>query len=182
MSDPEQGLDDVKTRRATASDAAQLAALAVHVWLEIYSTQGVAREDAAHVFAVFTPRVVSELLGNPRRVLYVAERQDCLLGFSQACLSVPHAEVSARLPVELERLYVQSRSHGRGIGRRLLAEAEAFAAANGADAIWLTVWVENERALEFYARSGYTDIAETRFCYEGQEVLNRLLVKHDVGA
>ncbi len=170
-------MDDVEIRPAQSDDAVPLAALAVEVWLETYATQGVSRADATHVFAELNPAAMRAVLADPHRAVHVAARPRHLLAFSQIRLDARHAMVAARAPAELERIYVQARFCGRGLGARLLAASERFAASRGADAVWLTAWSENERALAFYARHGWTDIGETRFEYQGEVVANRLLVK-----
>jgi ribosomal protein S18 acetylase RimI-like enzyme len=44
---------------------------------------------------------------------------------------------------------------GRGIGRRLLAGVEAWAAAKGADTIRLDVFANNDLGFEFWQRNGF---------------------------
>ena len=44
---------------------------------------------------------------------------------------------------------------GRGVGKRLLQDAEAYGRACGCDESVLSVWAANAHAREFYRRQGY---------------------------
>lgn len=55
----------------------------------------------------------------------------------------------------IHNLYVAPQRRGRGIGSRLLTEAEATLAAEGADRISLETLVDNDDAKRFYETRGY---------------------------
>jgi N-acetylglutamate synthase-like GNAT family acetyltransferase len=63
---------------------------------------------------------------------------------------------------ELDALFVEPKVWRRGIGRRLIEEARAFACADGATSLFV---VANPRAQDFYAACGFALIGEapTRF-------------------
>ncbi|MGB3122219.1 MAG: GNAT family N-acetyltransferase, partial [Pseudomonas sp.] len=78
---------------------------------------------------------------------------------------------------ELQRLYIQERFTGLGIGQQLLQAAEHHAARQGASLLWATVWVGNERALGFYPRRGYAALGEPTYTFQGETHGNRLFGK-----
>ena len=55
----------------------------------------------------------------------------------------------------LTELFLVPEARGRGLGRKLLAEAEIVAKRHGAHALHLMVRPENERAYGLYLRAGY---------------------------
>jgi len=55
----------------------------------------------------------------------------------------------------LDNVYVREGMRGRGIGRRLLAGVEAWAAAKGADTIRLDVFANNDLGFELWQRNGF---------------------------
>lgn len=71
--------------------------------------------------------------------------------------------VAGPAPVQLRRLYVDARHHGRGLGRQLLDAAYAAARELGGRTLWLTVWERNERAIAFYSRCGFRIVGDTTF-------------------
>jgi ribosomal protein S18 acetylase RimI-like enzyme len=78
---------------------------------------------------------------------------------------------------EVFRLYVQRPFLRRGLGRALMAKAEASAPARGLDAIWLTAWAGNHGALAFYQSQGFRDVGVTEYVIDGVGYENRVLCK-----
>jgi GNAT superfamily N-acetyltransferase len=121
--------------------------------------------------------VYEGLLDDPAVTLLVAECDGHLVGFSQVRNGARHALVEDAAAAELDRLYVQERFTGRGVGRDLLRHAEKAAAARGADTLWLTAWEGNARALQFYARRGYQALGMTTYTIDGEAFPNHVFGK-----
>ena len=75
-----------------------------------------------------------------------------------------------KLPVEpsdssmlLDQLYVRGEHHGSGIARELMEWAIEEARRRAAKALYLTVFIENERARRFYDRFGFEDVGRYAF-------------------
>jgi ribosomal protein S18 acetylase RimI-like enzyme len=64
---------------------------------------------------------------------------------------------------EIERIYVLSDFQGKGIGRQLLEKAIQMAKEKKASYIWLGVWEENKRAIQFYKKNGFIAFDEHYF-------------------
>lgn len=58
--------------------------------------------------------------------------------------------------VKLDKLYLATQHHGKGLGKRLLDQTEQCAQALGATALFLNVNKHNARAITAYRRAGYT--------------------------
>ena len=170
-------MSDVGFRVARPADALVLSMLATQVFLDTYATEGIRPSVAREVQAQLGPSAIESLLARPDTRVLVAERAGHLIGFAQTMFGAAHALVPQRPAVELERLYVQGRFTGTGIGKALLLGAERQAAAQGAAALWLTCWIGNARALAFYARQGYAELGSTDYEFEGERHENRVFVK-----
>ncbi|MCA0176786.1 MAG: GNAT family N-acetyltransferase [Proteobacteria bacterium] len=126
-------------RVATPTDALRLSVLAMQVYLDTYATQGIHDGLARDVLETFTPRRFGTWLGDPTSQLIVAEQGRHLVGFAHAVQGAMHEHVHSDRPCELLRLYVQEPFTGQGMGRQLIAEAEATARSHGATTLWLTL-------------------------------------------
>jgi DNA-binding MarR family transcriptional regulator/GNAT superfamily N-acetyltransferase len=62
-------------------------------------------------------------------------------------------------PTEIKRMWVDATARGLGIGRRLLAELEAQATANGASVVRLETNRALVEAISMYRAAGYTEVA-----------------------
>jgi RimJ/RimL family protein N-acetyltransferase len=87
----------------------------------------------------------------PDGTLLVAENEGRLVGFLEACGG--HYRRN-RHTVQLA-MGVRRDCWQRTIGRRLLAEAESWARAQGKHRLELTVMTHNERAIRLYTRAGF---------------------------
>lgn len=61
---------------------------------------------------------------------------------------------------EIKRMWLSPRLRGRGVGRRLLGELEAYARDFGCDTVRLDTAAELDAARALYERSGYVEIPD----------------------
>ncbi len=97
------------------------------------------------------------LIADENVALLVAEAGGMLVGFVHALIREPPA-----IPIFVPRRYavvdetvVKSGFRNRGIGSRLMDEAQAWAVAKEATSIELNVYEFNATAISFYERLGY---------------------------
>lgn len=89
----------------------------------------------------------------PSSVMWVAELDGVVVGVATA-RQFPGIHLSE--PVAwLTVLVVDERVRGRGVGRRLVTEAEQWARASGAKRLSLTSAVHRKEAHQFYINLGY---------------------------
>ncbi len=170
-------INSVILRAANAGDALCLGVLGMHVFLDNYCPAGIRPTVAREVLAAFSTETMAALLARPQTQVIVAESDGHLVGFAQITLGTAQELVVAQNPVELDRLYVQEPFTARGVGSRLIRQAEQQAAAAGADVMWLSPWVHNHRALRFYVKHHYEDLGLTWYRFEGEQHENRVLAK-----
>jgi diamine N-acetyltransferase len=164
-------------RAGTAADALCIGMLGTHVFLDTYAPAGMRDALAREVVEHFAPVKVESLLADESTEFILAENDGHLVGFVQVTHGARHALVPHGATSEVDRLYVHERFTGHGIGKALLHLAEKSAAARGADALWLTAWVGNDRAIAFYPKQGYTDVGATDYVFENDHYENRVYRK-----
>lgn len=169
---------EITYRMAVQRDALPLSVLATQVFLDTYAIQGVRPAVAREVRQYLSEEAFAALLAGPRHGILVAELADHLLGFAQLTHGQTHASLSpGTRAAELNRLYIQRPFLGKGIGKELLARAEALAAGEGADVLWLTAWIGNAPALRFYEGRGYQDVGGSVYTFEGDSYETRVFLK-----
>lgn len=150
-------------RSATSSDASNIAALAMQVWLHTYAREGIRQEISEFVFSQFTPDAITSVIQDPTKTVLLACDKLHLLGYAV----LQHGSVcptDQALKSELATLYVHTHFAGRGIGSALLkACSELQFALDGGQTIWLKTWHRNSQAIAFYLKQGYTQIGSTFF-------------------
>ncbi len=145
-------------RRARPADAAGLAELAERTFRETYAAHNTAEDMESYVAGHFGADRQAAELRNAARLTLVAEEDGRAAGYVQLARGEVPPSVAGAAPMEVTRFYVERPWHGRGVAQRLMAAAEAAAAAEGARTLWLGVWERNERAIAFYRKCGFRDV------------------------
>jgi GNAT superfamily N-acetyltransferase len=78
-------------------------------------------------------------------------------------LSPPPACIDPDRTIELQRLYVDERYRGRGIGKLLSMHAELHTGNRDFHSIWLRVWDGNIFAQRKYLKWNYTMVGKERY-------------------
>lgn len=174
---PATEIPHIIIRDAIPEDAVCIGVLGMQVFLDTYATEGIRRSIADEVLQAFAPQTIAQLIAQPGISLVVAQVNGHLVGFAQIKLNARHSMIDAADAAELQRLYIQERFTGCGLGYQLLQAAEQHAARGGAELLWATVWVGNERALGFYPRRGYEVLGSPTYTFQGETHGNRLFGK-----
>lgn len=154
---------DVTIRACGPADAAALSLVGRATFLETYPL-ALAGADILHYCEhEHSPARYAGWLARDDHRLWIAEVPlGAPVGYAVVCPpDLPVAVDEGDL--ELKRIYALSRFHDSGLGRRLLAEAMAGAAAMGARRLLLGVYAGNDRALAFYRRQGFAQAGVRRF-------------------
>ena len=110
------------------------------------------------------PHVASILAGTPRSTLplttFVAEHEESLVGFVEVGLR-SHAEGCdpTRAVGFIEGWYVTPNFRKRGVGRALVARAEAWSRQNGAAELGSDTWIDHQMSIDAHQALGF-EVAE----------------------
>ncbi len=149
----------MRVRKAETTDAANIAAVAICVWVDTYATEGVNSDISKFVLSELVASKILNIIET--KEVYVVANDDRLLGYMVLGPEENHE-------VELETIYVLPRFHGHGIGKALILEA----LQNVSTVLWLSVWEENDHAITFYKKLGFIESGELDFDLYGQKIRN----------
>jgi ribosomal protein S18 acetylase RimI-like enzyme len=136
---------------------------------------GVFRTSFCDTFAhLYRPQDLAAFLGEFALSTWKAELQDDGFAFQVAevdgqvvgyvKLGPPALPVeTAGASVELRQLYLLKEWHGLGAAKALMDWAIGEARARGGTELYLTVYVENERARRLYERFGFVEVGPYHF-------------------
>lgn len=119
------------------------------------------------------------LLADPAAAAWVAEVEPGRAAVGYALLTpadLPLPDISAD-DLEVKRIYVFSRFHGGGHGRRLMEAAVEEARGRGAPRVLLGVYAGNDRAIAFYRRQGFEPVGERSFLVGSNRYHDLVLAK-----
>ncbi|NQU66664.1 MAG: GNAT family N-acetyltransferase [Candidatus Marinimicrobia bacterium] len=157
-------------RTAKQEDSTNLAALSIQVWLHTYAIDGIRIEISEFVMSNFTMKHFENLVSSPMRRTLVYILEDHLVGYIMINLESYWQDKSNGF--EIEKFYIQEHFQGKGIGRKLLSEVSNLFGCS----YWLSVWVHNVKAIEFYKHFGFRDSGRVEFVLGNESHENRVLV------
>lgn len=127
----------------------------------------------------FSPDRLSRELRNPESKFFFARVDRQIVGYLKINVGEAQTEKVPGETLEIERIYVDSASQGAGVGKALFECALEEAWTIAAKVIWLGVWEDNPKAIEFYARQGFEAFGEHSFRI-GNDVQRDVLMRRKV--
>jgi diamine N-acetyltransferase len=157
--------DTVELRECTPADATALAIIAAATLLEAFA--GLVPGDAllAHCQKNHIPSAYISYLEKPETRAWLAEVPPGAAPVGYAMLTAPDfpAGLAQDGDLEIRRIYIFSRFHGGGAGRRMMDLAIASARQQEAKHLLLGVHPGNQRALAFYRKNGFVQVGVRKF-------------------
>ncbi|NHM00886.1 GNAT family N-acetyltransferase [Flavobacterium difficile] len=88
---------------------------------------------------------------------YFAKFNGEVIGYLKLNFGASQTELKDKKALEIERIYVTKEFHGKKIGQLLYNKAIEVAKLKNVEYVWLGVWEENLRALNFYKKNGFVE-------------------------
>ena len=141
----------IDIRPLRLGDCEKIGPLLREIWLDAYRGIQTEKELLAQSHKVHTPKQIAEEIHDPNMHSVVALSNNRIIGHARSDL--------ADGVVEITRLYVLREFYRRGIGKALLREVDSYYAPKYE--VWLDVFEDNKRALNFYLSQGYEIMRRT---------------------
>jgi ribosomal protein S18 acetylase RimI-like enzyme len=166
-------------RRAGVDDANLIAVLASVTFYEAYFEQDAPDALAGYIVESFPPELIETELADPNITYFIVFHTGFAIGYAKLREGLTGPGVTlGKNAVALQRIYVVERFWKKGVGAMLLDHVIGEARRRGFDTLWLEVWEQNERALRFYEKQGFTDTgARAEFPYGGGVGINIVMEK-----
>jgi ribosomal protein S18 acetylase RimI-like enzyme len=130
----------------------------------------------AYLATSFSTEKLTAELENPNSEFYFATQNEVAVGYLKVNFGPAQTELQDDHSLEIERIYVLQEFHGKNVGQLLFEKTMAIAKNNHYDYIWLGVWEENHRALQFYTKNGFVAFDKHIFVL-GEEAQTDILMK-----
>jgi len=157
--------DHISLRRATVDDAPALAIVGAGTTLETFAGLVDGQSLLQHCEKNHSVAAYEKYLGaaDVQAWLAVMQPGDAPIGYILITPpDLPLDDITAA-DIELKRIYLFARFQGTGTGRKLMNKAVEIAVESGKRRLLLGVNAENETALSFYYRNGFTKAGVRKF-------------------
>lgn len=148
-------MNPIEIQKATLNDLEILQKISIQTFTETFAAVNTPDNIANYINDSFNTKQLTTELSNRNSMFYLAYSNAVVVGYLKINLGDAQTETHDQNALEVHRIYVLQTFHGKSIGQLLLNEAKKLAENNGIASIWLGVWEENNRALQFYAKNGF---------------------------
>lgn len=146
---------EIRLRSVSTNDVLALQQLARTSFSQTFIDHNQPENVEKYLDESFTIEKLSEELNNQNSQFYFALVDDKPVGFLKVNVGDAQTELKDGDGMELQRIYVLQAYHGKAVGQALFEKAKSLAIEGGYPYLWLGVWEENHRALNFYRRNGF---------------------------
>lgn len=157
-------------------DIEQLQAIGRQTFSETFAQSNSADNMAKYLEEAYAHDKLSAELTDPNSVFYFAELDDKIIGYLKLNFGASQTELKDSKALEIERIYVAKAFHGQKVGQLLYDKAIEVAKEKKVDYIWLGVWEENQKALQFYKKNGFVEFDKHVFVL-GDDAQTDLMMK-----
>ena len=144
-------------------DIEQLQAIGRQTFSETFAQSNSADNMAKYLEEAYAHDKLSAELTDPNSLFYLASLNDEIIGYLKLNFGASQTELKDSKALEIERIYVAKAFHGQKVGQLLYDKAIEVAKEKKVDYIWLGVWEENRRAIQFYTKNGFVAFDKHEF-------------------
>lgn len=168
---------EIKT--AVIEDAERLALLASETFWDAYRNTSKLETTyiRAYMAKAFTVTQITSELKDKNTTFLIAYENGTEAGYAKLVIESHTGSLKSVRPMEISRIYLGRSYWGKGRGKELLNHCIGQAAANGCDAVWLGVWQNNSRAINFYKKHGFAIVGEVEFDLASSLQKDHVMVK-----
>ena len=150
-------MDNISITKIDVTNIEQLQLIGRQTFFETFAAANSEQNMQKYLAEEFTAEKLTNELINPDSEFYFAKLDNQVIGYLKINFGQSQTELQDDKAVEIERIYVLKDFHGKQVGQLLYNKAIKIATEKNADYVWLGVWEENERAINFYKKNGFIE-------------------------
>jgi len=149
-------IDSLKIIPAGIDDAEMISGLAKVCFSEAFSEHNSSEDMDAYLKKAFDKKIISDELKDSRVIFFILKGEtENSVGYAKLSEKERHKSILENKAIQLERIYLRKKAIGTGAGQLLLNHTLNFAREKKFEVLWLAVWQENKRAIDFYKKHGF---------------------------
>jgi ribosomal protein S18 acetylase RimI-like enzyme len=168
-------MEQIQIKRATINDIEFLQNISRKTFYETFSWANSEENMNKYLKEDLSIDQLSGELINRNSEFYFAMLNDNVIGYLKLNFGKSQTELKDDKAVEIERIYVLKEFQGKKAGQLLYERAVEIANQKNADYIWLGVWEENPRAINFYNKNGFVEFDRHVFKLGDDEQTDRMM-------
>nr|WP_314865541.1 GNAT family N-acetyltransferase [uncultured Flavobacterium sp.] len=160
---------EIKITKSTIADLVQLQKIGRQTFTETFSSSNTEENMKTYLEEGFSVEKLTAELQNPESEFYFALLNETVIGYLKINFGQAQTETQDEKSLEIERIYVLQEFHGKKVGQLLYDQAIQTAKNKKVNFVWLGVWEENYRAIQFYTKNGFVAFGQHIFTLGADE-------------
>ncbi len=150
-------MDSIEILKVTSKEIEELQTLGRQTFYETFADGNTKENMERYLSEGFNIDKLMSELENPFSQFYFAKLDKKAIGYLKINFDNAQTELNDSKALEIERIYVIKEFHGKQVGQLLYDKALEIAKQKGLNFMWLGVWEENPRAINFYKKNGFIE-------------------------
>jgi diamine N-acetyltransferase len=156
-------MEKIEIKKIGLPDIVQLKSIGQQTFFESFAARNTEENMQKYLDEAFSIEKLTSELTNPNAQFYVALFENKFVGYLKINFRQMKTDRKVRKALEIERIYVLNAFQGKQIGQSLYDKAFDIAKKIKAEYIWLGVWKENTKAINFYEKNGFIEAGKHTF-------------------
>jgi ribosomal protein S18 acetylase RimI-like enzyme len=148
---------------AVKSDAELLSRIASVALMESHGHSAREEDMNSYIKDKYSAAAFEEELTEEKNIYHLMYHEEQPAGYSKIILDHAFENSESQHVTKLERIYLLKEYYGLKLGWKLFEFNTALAKRHDQKGIWLHVWKENQRAINFYKKAGFRVIGHHDF-------------------
>tara|TARA_B100000809_G_C15068064_1_gene504921 strand:+ start:698 stop:1213 length:516 start_codon:yes stop_codon:yes gene_type:complete len=150
-------------KKATIKDAKLLSKISRESFLTAHGHSAPQEDIKTYISQNFTEENFIKELTDSKSHYFLIYSTTKIAGYSKVIINSKNIHISDRNVTLMSRLYLLEEFYGLNLGKELFKFNMEFAKQNNQKGIWLAVWIENKRAINFYLKMGFKKVGKFDF-------------------
>ncbi len=150
-------MEYIQIERVAPNKIKQLQKIGRLTFQETFSASNSEENMKSYLEEGFSSEKLITELNDKNAEFYFAKLDNEIIGYLKINLGESQTELKDSKALEIERIYVTKEFHGKNVGQLIYRKAIEIAIAKNVNYVWLGVWEENLRAINFYKKNGFVE-------------------------
>jgi len=162
-------MNNYTIKKVTLQEINQLQEIGRQTFFETFAAGNTEENMKSYLEEGFSIQKLTAELEDKNSEFYFAELDKQVIGYLKINSGASQTELKEETALEIERIYVLKAYHGKAVGQLLYDKAIRIAKEKNVSYVWLGVWEENPRAIQFYKKNGFVAFDKHVFCLGNDE-------------
>lgn len=169
--------ENIELVPCTLDDLDRLAALARKTYYETFKVRNNPEGMNKYLDEAFDVSALRQEMENPHSLFYFVKVDGQTAGYLKLNTGQAQTEMQDPDLMEIQRIYIDQDFQDAGLGPLLITQAIRIAKNEDKKGIWLGVWENNDKAMNFYEKYGFKKIGSHDFMMGDEAQLDYLMLK-----